>query len=362
MNTPRHDLADARQTMPSDGGVVGSPGSPDARWEVRRALRTCLSDIPPKSLVLVACSGGPDSLALAAAAGEEQGCARALPLRFGAAIVDHGLQEGSDAVAEHAGEACRGFGLDPVIVLRVRPAAGPGAGGPEAAARDARRAILSETAAQQGAHVVLLAHTRDDQAETVLLRLARGSGARSLSGMPTADGIWRRPLLDMPREIVRASLGATPAWSDPHNLDPRFTRSRVRADVIPALVRSLGPAAVESLARSARLLRDDADALDEWAEARWVEMVCEPTVGQLRLEVEALAALPRAVRTRILRRACLACGSPATDLTFEHVTRVEALVSDWHGQGALDLPGLVSVHRECGSLYFSPDRGSARGH
>jgi len=317
---------------------------------VRRAVEECLADIAYDSLVLIAVSGGADSLALAqAVAATGRPCA--------AAIIDHGVQDDSAEVAARAAGACALLGIDPVVVKRVDASAK--GSGPEAAARDARRSALEGIADRLGAAVILLAHTRDDQAETVLLRLARGSGARALSGMAAVDGLWRRPLLDLPRDLVRASLEGVPAWSDPHNDDPRYARVRVRRDVLPALVDGLGPAVVDSLARSARLLRDDADALDSWADREWQRLgTCG---GEVDWEIDDLVALPRAVRTRLLRRACLWCGSPATDLTADHVESAEALVSDWHGQGALAMPGGVAVVRRYGRLSVQPPRGSESG-
>ena len=316
----------------------------EARLQVRRAVRECLNDDP--TLALVACSGGADSLALALAAGDE---ARASGCRVGAVIIDHALQDHSGQVAVQAADACLRAGLDPVEVIRVDVAQGPGQGGLESAARTARRAALAEAAGRLGAEAVLLAHTRDDQAETVLLRLARGSGARSLAAMAPIDGLWRRPLLDLPREVVRASLDGEPAWEDPHNTDQRFARVRVRTAALPSLAASLGDDVVDGLARSARLLRDDADALDSAADAVWPDVANAGAEG-VTLDVESLATLPRAVRTRLLRRAAIAAGVPANDLTLAHIDRVEALVSDWRGQGMVDLPGGVGVRRAYGRL------------
>lgn len=329
------------------GGIAGRA----ERLEVRRALRSSLADLADESLVLIACSGGPDSLALALAAGDEVRSGRAR-YRFGAVVVDHGLQPDSAEVAARAAEACIEAGLDPVEVMRVEVR--PDSDGPEAAARTARRAALLAAADRRGAVAVLLAHTRDDQAETVLLRLARGSGARSLSGMAPVTGPWRRPLLGLPRSVVHASLGSTDAWADPHNVDPAYARSRVRAEALPALVSSLGPDVVDGLARTASLLRDDADALEAWADDAWAA-VCLPNGDAqpgVTLDIDALAALPRALRTRLVRRAAIEAGAPAGALTREHVLRVEALVSDWRGQGSVDVPGLVSAGRAYGRLEF----------
>ncbi len=310
---------------------------------VRAAVRTAVSDLPPDALVLVACSGGADSLALAACAafvGPRAG------LRTGAVVVDHGLQPGSSEVAEWVRSQLVVLGLDPVVVAPVRVGT---SGGPEAAAREARYAALSGVADRLGAAAVLLGHTLDDQAETVLLGLARGSGARSLAGMAATSGVLRRPLLDVRRTqttSVCEVLGLTP-WADPHNDDPRFARVRVRHEVLPALERCLGPGVAVALARSARLLRDDADALDDWA-GRAIGEVLQTA----ELDVTALVELPRAVRARVLRIAATSLGSGP--LEASHVTALEALVTDWHGQGPVALPGGGSVIRSCGRLHVSP--------
>ena len=309
----------------------------DAVLAVRRAVEDSLSDLPSDACVLVAVSGGADSLALAQAV--------ALTGRPAAAgIIDHALQSGSADVATRAGRECARLGLDPVIIERV-DASARGVG-PEAAARDARRAALEGMADRLGATAILLAHTRDDQAETVLLRLARGSGARSLAAMSPVTGRWRRPLLDLPREVVRASAEGLDTWEDPHNDDPAFARTRVRHAALPALVDALGPDVVSGLARSARLLGDDADALDRLAR----EAAATVTGADGSLDVVGLAELPRALRTRIIRTAAIQAGSPAGALTAAHVDRLESLVCNWRGQGGVDLPGGLIGERAYGRL------------
>lgn len=331
---------------------------------VRRAIRTHFAHLGDqaaageKPLILIACSGGPDSLALAKAAARE---ASRGPWSAGAIVIDHGLQPESAQVAATTAEVCRSYGLDPVEVIRVDIESDRGGqGGPEAMARDARRAALRDAAQRHGASAICLAHTRDDQAETVLLRLARGSGARSLAAMSSVTGIWHRPLLALDRATVHASLGDALVWHDPHNVDRRFARVRVRHDVLPALVDALGSGVVDGLARSAELLRDDADALDALADQLWsAGVVVEFPDGVVELEVSMLTNAPRAVRSRVLRRACLEVGAPAAAITFDHVRSVEALISDWHGQGPLDLPGSLRVSRGCGRLRF--DRSESLG-
>ncbi|HEX4698635.1 MAG TPA: tRNA lysidine(34) synthetase TilS [Actinomycetes bacterium] len=310
---------------------------------VRREVRAALAGLAPGSLVLVACSGGPDSVALAAALAHE---APRAGLTAGGVTVDHGLQPGSADRAAVVAEQLRALGLAPVEVAAV-DATGP-EGGPEAAARTARYAALDALADRLGAAAVLLGHTLDDQAETVLLGLARGSGARSLAGMAAARGPYRRPLLGLPRAVVRAAADGHRTWEDPHNADPAYARARARHDALPALERALGPGVAAALARTADLLRDDADALDEWAERALVAATVDDG-----LDVAALAALPAALRTRVIRRAALAAGSPASALSAAQVAGLDRLVTDWHGQGPLDLPGGVAAARACGTLAFS---------
>jgi len=311
---------------------------------VRNAVRACVADLAQGDLVLAACSGGADSLALAAALAF---VAPRAGLRAGAVTVDHGLQEGSAARAASVAATAAGLGLDPVRTASVSAEVGTdGAGGPEAAARTARYAALSRVAAGDGAAAVLLGHTLDDQAETVLLGLARGSGARSLAGMPQRRGVFRRPLLGLRRPVTAeacAALGLDP-WQDPHNADRRFARVRVRLDALPALEAALGPGVAEALARTAGQLRADAEVLEEISSER--------ADGDSPLSASSLAELPGAVRTRVLRSAALAAGCPAGALTAGHVARIEELVTGWHGQRWIDLPGGVRASRRGGQLCF----------
>ncbi|WP_435737055.1 tRNA lysidine(34) synthetase TilS [Cellulosimicrobium sp. PMB13] len=340
--------------------------------DARRAVRAALADLAAGDLVLVACSGGADSTALAAAAAF---VAPRLGLRAGAVVVDHGLQEGSAEVAAEAADRCRGLGLDPVEVRRVVvPASGAG---PEADARDARYAALDAAATAQGAVAVLLGHTLDDQAETVLLGLARGAGGRSLAGMAPRRGILRRPFLGLRRtdtEAVCRTL-ALDWWDDPTNDVPGGAgrrvagaasgpgpgaplRSRVRAAVVPVLVEVLGPGAVPALARTADLLRDDADLLDALAAGLLDRALVAPDVGPVgtvvELDLDVLATAHPALRRRALRAAALRAGCPASDLFGVHVDALDALVVDWRGQGAVHLPGDLRGRRSCGRLALGP--------
>ncbi|MGW0563379.1 tRNA lysidine(34) synthetase TilS [Streptomyces sp. NPDC003016] len=330
------------------------------RLAVRRVLHDVLNDItsrtapvtapgapphePPPPLVLVACSGGADSMALASALAFE---APKLGIRAGGVTIDHGLQEGSDVRAGEVVHRLAALRLDPVEAVAVTVGRG---GGPEAAARDARYAALDATAERHGAAAVLLGHTRDDQAETVLLGLARGSGIRSLSGMAavTGAGRYRRPFLQLDRQTARKAclVQSLPVWDDPHNTDPAYTRSRLRHDGLPALEKALGKGVVEALARTAQLSRDDADALDGWA----AEADASVRDESGHLECVKLYALPPAVRRRVLRRAAISAGSPAGALFARHLEEVDRLITGWRGQGGINLPGRVEARRQGGRL------------
>ncbi|MEW1867951.1 tRNA lysidine(34) synthetase TilS [Streptomyces caelestis] len=326
------------------------------RLAVRRVLNDILDDHgrapgrpahepPPSPLVLVACSGGADSMALASALAFE---APRLGVRAGGVTVDHGLQADSDLRAAEVASRLRELGLQPVESVAVTVGRG---GGPEAAARDARYAALDAAADRHGAAAVLLGHTRDDQAETVLLGLARGSGIRSLSGMAAvsgADGRYRRPFLRLDRQTARKAcmVQSLPVWDDPHNADPAYTRSRLRHEGLPALEKALGKGVVEALARTAQLSRDDADALDAWAGR--AEAGVRDADG--RLECAALHDLPPAVRRRVLRRAAIEAGAPAGSLFARHIEEVDRLITGWRGQGAINLPGRVVARRQGGRL------------
>jgi tRNA(Ile)-lysidine synthase len=321
-------------------------GPHPATAAIRVALRAALAECDPGDLVLVACSGGADSLALAAAAAFE---ARKPAVRVGGVVVDHGLQPGSAPVASTVGDRLRELELDPVEVTTVEVAAS--VDGLEAAARDARYAALDAAVDRHGARFVFLGHTLDDQAEQVLLGLTRGAGARSLAGMPRARDRFRRPLLAVSREQTRASCVAEGLtwWDDPMNEDPAFTRVRARRALVD-LERDLGPGVAAALARTADQLREDADHLDSLAEAAVVHLGAEPW------PVDDLLVLPRAVRTRVWRRLAVAAGAPAGQLSTRHTEACDALLTRWHGQGPVSLPGSLLVTRSEGrvSIAASP--------
>ncbi|OBK87450.1 tRNA lysidine(34) synthetase TilS [Mycolicibacter sinensis] len=282
-----------------------------------RAALVAFADqqLPEAGRWCVALSGGPDSLALTAVAARERPTT--------ALIVDHRLQAGSAQVAEfaqsHALElGCVAAQIIPVTIDGFR-------GGLEAAARTARYAALDQARDQAP---VLLGHTLDDQAETVLLGLGRGSGPRSMAGMRPYDPPWCRPLLGVRREVTQdacAELGLTP-WLDPHNSDRRFTRARLRSEVLPLLEDVLGGGVAQALARTATALRENTELIDALA----AQALPDVADG---LDTAPLAALPGPVRRAVIRRWLLAGGGRG--LTDQQIRAVERLVTHWRGQGGV---------------------------
>jgi tRNA(Ile)-lysidine synthase len=319
---------------------------------VRLAVRRTLAELDPGDTVVVACSGGADSLALLAATVFEatEGSWRVI-----GATVDHGLQDGSAEHADRVAEQMRALGVAESVTARVSVQA-PGLG-PEAAAREARYAVLAEIAERFSARVVLLGHTLDDQAETVLLGLTRGSGGRALSGMRRSFEVYRRPLLDLTRADTETACltEGIEFWTDPHNSDQEFTRVRVRNKVLPMLEAELGPGVAATLARTADLLRADTEYLDAAADAA-LESALEPDLEQVGehvgLSVSALERLPDAIRSRVLRLAAVRAGALPAQLFHTHVLTIDRLVTDWHGQKWVELPGHVRASRAKDLLSF----------
>ncbi|MDP9116886.1 MAG: tRNA lysidine(34) synthetase TilS [Actinomycetota bacterium] len=305
--------------------------------EIRSAVRRMLGDLDGN--VLVACSGGADSVALMAAVAFE---APRVGVRAGVVTVDHGLQEGSAEQAARVAALGYEMGLDPVqtVVVAVQRA-----GGPEGAARAARYGALRGAADALGASI-LLGHTLDDQAETVLLGLGRGSGPRSIAGMRVIDDRFARPLLGIRRTTTRAACAALglAVWDDPHNLDPSYQRVRLRVEVLPLLEDVLQGGVAEALARTATLLRADLEALDALAAGFAFDGV---------LVAAELAAMAPAVRHRVLRAWARRGGAGA--LTYDHLAALDGLVAHWRGQGPIDLPGGRRVARASGRLEITSD-------
>jgi len=310
--------------------------------DARRAARNALAHFEPGDRILLAVSGGADSLLLAAATNLE---AIKVGIQLSAIVVDHQLQSGSDEVAALAQKRLGELGITAVKISQVEVI---GAGGMEAAARRARYDALDAEADRIGAAAIFLGHTEDDLAETVLLGLARGSGTRSLSGMAFHVGRYVRPFLELTRAQVLAACkeSGIEYWSDPHNQDLSFARVRVRNEILPKMEKEIGPGISKALARTSRILREDADALDLIAGEIFANLA-DPT----QIPIESISELPVAVRKRVIKRAIEAMGVPT--LTAEQILEVEALVGEWKGQGAVALAGGITARRDSGRLTLS---------
>ncbi len=312
-------------------------------YQIRLAVRSELEDIAAGDSVLVAASGGADSSALAAALLLE---CKTKSIKVIALIIDHGLQKNSADVTHETKRTLTKIGYENIEIRRVTVEITDGL---EASARRARYQALNDVANSHNAVAVFLGHTKDDQAETVLLGLARGSGSRSLSGMAARVDRYRRPLLSITRAQTEAACeeAGIKFWQDPHNQSMEFTRVRVREVVLPTMEKEIGPGISDALARSAKLLRDDADALDYLSDEIFSKL--EPA----SLEISKLESQPRAIRTRVLRKAIYLAGAPQGSLSAEHIEPVEALITAWKGQGPISLPGGVTVARISGRLSLS---------
>ena len=306
-------------------------------WEIRKSVKPWVSG----ETILFGCSGGTDSMALAAALLKESNNSKIIPV-----VVDHGLQSNSAEIAAQTVAKLKELGYSEVATARANVEVTDGL---EASARRARYLIFKQFIDSYQPKYFMLAHTLNDQAESVLLGLARGSGARSLSGMATVNNVFVRPLLKNTRAQTAAACieAGIKVWDDPHNLDERFARVKVRRNLLPIFEENLGPGITDALARTADLLRDDADALDDFANQYFSQ------ADASNLDVAELERLPKAIRTRVLRLAIYKAGAPSGMLSADHIASAEALISDWHGQKEVSLPGNVKLSRISGRITLS---------
>ena len=342
VGTARRHLAAALEKLLGAGSIKATGRS-------RTASTAAAADLP---LLLVACSGGPDSLALAAIAAH---FARRGDVRVGAVIVDHDLQEGSAEVAAQTAQTLTDLGLHPVITEKVKVPVGNM--GPEMAARTARYTAFTKAVEATGARAVLLGHTLDDQAETVLLGLSRGSGTRSLAGMPPVrveGGVtYLRPFLGLRRTDMLDICDAetlTP-WIDPTNTDQSLMRARIRHSVLPYLEEHLGGDVARSLARTASVAGPDAEYLDEQAQAAYEQALLPAGTAVRGIEREdavlldrvQVAALHPALRLRVLAAACKAAGGENPG--FERLQALDSFTAEYAVAGPVQMPGHVSAYR-----------------
>ena len=320
--------------------MVARPRLTPAMADVRRAIREAWESfgVEEGDTLVIACSGGADSLALAAASVFEGKRAK---IKVIAVVVNHNLQKGSKKIAELAKTTLMDLGFETVEVMEVKVVAG--SLGIEAAARNARYEAIDDFAKRYGAKFSMLGHTLDDQAETVLLGLARGSGPKSIAGMSalSTDGKYLRPLLGIRRETTVAfcvDSGIT-YWQDPQNLDTKFSRVKVRLNVLPILEKELGPGIASALARTAEILQEDNHYLEAQADIAF-HASAKTTNNSVFLDVEELFQLAPAIRNRVIHNALVMLGAEPSKT---HVDSVSSLLTNWHGQKPLTLPAVRVV-------------------
>ena len=313
---------------------------------LQNAVNNLLKDFEPADNILVACSGGADSLALA---WTSQVVTERIGLNLIAVIIDHQLIKESSQVAQDAKKKCEDFGIEKVVIKQIEVK--DDNDGLEAAARKARYEAFEELVNEFNAKAVLLAHTQDDQAETMLMRLTRGSGAKSLSAMKEVSGKYLRPFLHIrKKELVNALEKENISyWQDPANTNYKFLRAKVRHELMPKLIEILGDSVIDSLDKTSELLKEDNEALDLIAQESYEKLNKE-------LNVEFLKEYPAAIRKRIIKIAALEAGVIPGPFSFEHIEAIDALVTNWRGQGNVDLPGFIQATRVNKTIRFISSR------
>ena len=313
---------------------------------LQNAVNNLLKDFEPADNILVACSGGADSLALA---WTSQVVTKRISLNLIAVIIDHQLIKESSQVAQEAKKKCEDFGIEKVVIKQILVK--DDNDGLEAAARKSRYEAFEELVNEFNAKAVLLAHTQDDQAETMLMRLTRGSGAKSLSAMKEVSGKYLRPFLHIRKQVLVDALEKENIsyWQDPANTNYKFLRAKVRHELMPKLIEVLGDSAIESLDRTSELLKEDNEALESIALESYEKLNKE-------LKVQDLEKLAAAIRKRVIKIAALDSGVTPGPFSFEHIEAIDALVTNWRGQGNVDLPGFIQASRVDQTIRFISSR------
>ena len=313
---------------------------------LQNAVNNLLKDFEPADNILVACSGGADSLALA---WTSQVVTKRIGLNLIAVIIDHQLIKESTQVAQDAKKKCEDFGIEKVVIKQIEVK--DDKDGLEAAARKARYEAFEELVNEFNAKAVLLAHTQDNQAETMLMRLTRGSGAKSLSAMKEVSGKYLRPFLHIRKQVLVDALEKENIsyWQDPANTNYKFLRAKVRHELMPKLIEVLGDSAIDSLDRTSGLLKEDNEALESIALESYEKLNKE-------LKVQELEKLPTAIRKRVIKIAALNSGVTPGPFSFEHIEAIDALVTNWRGQGNVDLPGFIQASRVDQTIRFISSR------
>jgi tRNA(Ile)-lysidine synthase len=310
--------------------------------------------VPERTHLVVAVSGGGDSVALLHLL-HRYAARRRIELTV--AHLDHALRRGSTLDCRFVDRLATSLGLPVVSARRSVAAARRKDESLEEAARRVRRAFLLEAAANTGAAAIATGHTLDDQAETILMRLARGAGPSALAAMaPAGPGPFVKPLLGIERAALRAWLRKRrlPFRDDPTNASLAFDRNRVRHLVIPTLAKALNPAAARHLVEAAGRLRADAAYLDALARETF-EAIATRRGDVLALQASAFAALPTVLAARVARTALETAGCDPRKVSSRHVAALLTLANS-KPRSTCDLPGRVSGSRSLSELVLTSRR------
>jgi tRNA(Ile)-lysidine synthase len=309
--------------------------------------------------LLVAVSGGPDSMALLHTLWRLR---ETLALKLFAAHLNHQMRAGATQDAQFVAASARDLGIrcicetiDVPMYQRHHKLS------PEDAARRVRYAFLRATAARLGADRIAVGHTAEDQAETVLLHLLRGSGLRGLCGIPPVREPIIRPLIRVHRRDILDYLRAhrLPYREDPSNHQRRYTRNRIRLDLLPTLQQHYNPRLVEALCTTAQLLADDEATLQTEARQRFLSARLPAVPEQVRLQIDALTSLPPTLQRRVLREALAEVMGGLQGVTHSHIAAIMALLRSGAGNKYLGLPQGVIVERRYAVLLIHRQAPSA---
>lgn len=309
----------------------------------RNAIKNALKGLPASSPVGFGCSGGADSLALLFALSTLYRKEKANLVHV--IIVDHQLQEITAEISQKTADLAESLGFNahilPVEIISTRE-------GMESDARKARYEAFETAIEEYNLEAFLIGHTKTDQAEQVFLGMLRGSGTRSLSGIPQKRGVFMRPFLnELSREDTQKVCEENnyEYWCDPHNDSTEYRRVIARK-MIKEVQKETGQSIVDPLVRTAQISAEDADALDFYTD------IALNNIEQNEWAITELEKTPIAIRKRVYRKKMLQLGALSDKIGFGIVNRIEELVSQWSGQKEIHLSQGVRVKRENEHLVF----------
>lgn len=310
----------------------------------RNAIKSALSTVSKDANVGLGVSGGADSLALLIALSTLYKGDRASQVHV--VSIDHQLQEITSQISQQVATLANNFGFTTHIIPIDIPETGNGA---EADARTARYSAFDTIITDHNLEAFLIGHTKSDQAEQVMLGLLRGSGTRSISGIPERRGVFVRPFLNVlnraeTQKVCNENL--VTYWCDPHNDSTDYNRVNIRK-LIKETETVTGQNIVEPLVRTAKISTEDADALDFYA------TVAYDTIVSSDWNIDTLLTVPVAIRKRVYRNKLISLNIATDKVSFDALASIETLISDWHGQKVNNITSNLMVTRVDNRIVFS---------